>query len=167
MSLVIVGAIGLLAALLQIGPLSLFTLDPLAVPVLPVALIVGWGTVRDPGETWPALLLAPAVMGMVSQERIGVFVLALWPAAALAGIARRIDRDPAGNPARRLLAASLAAVGGAASYGALLTLASGQWRQLVGDAGPLVTATLLTALLAIAVALAVWPWRPRPRGLFG
>lgn len=166
MSLVVVGAIGVVVALVQIGPLSLFTLDPLALPVLPVALVAGWAAVREPGETWPALLLAPVVMGAVSQERVGVFVLAFWPAAALAVITRRIDRDPVGNAVRRLLAAALAATGGVVSYAALLTLSSGSWRQLTRDVAPLATATILTAALATAVALAVWPWRPRPRGLF-
>jgi hypothetical protein len=165
-SLLLVGAVAVLAALVQIGPLSLFTLHPLAVPLLPVAVIAGWAAVRRPGETWPALLLAPVVMGSVSQVPIGLFVVALWPAAALAALTRRIDRDPVGNAARRLPAAALAAVGAVAWYSALLALAAGRPRTLLVDPLAVSAAALATALIAAAVALAVWPWRPRPRGLF-
>ncbi len=166
MSLAIITVLSILAALVQVGPLSLLTLDPLAIPLLPVALVAGWAAVRAPGETAPALLLAPVVMGAVSQAPVGVFVLACWPAAALAAATRRIDRDPVGSSARRMLAAALAGAGGAACYSVLLALAAGRPRALIGDPGGMILAAALTAALATAVALAVWPWRPRPRGLF-
>ncbi len=166
MSAVAIAVIAVFAALVQIGPLSLLTLDPLSVPLLPIALIAGWAAVRHPGETWPALLLAPLVMGSVSQAPVGLFILAVWPAAALAALTRRIDRDPVGNSGRRLVAAAIAAVGGAAWYSALLALGAGRPRALLLDPGGVAAAAVVTGVLAMAVALALWPWRPRPRGLF-
>jgi hypothetical protein len=165
-STIAIAVIAVVAALVQIGPLSLFTLDPLAVPLLPVALVAGWAAVRRPGETWPALLLAPMVLGSVSQAPVGLFVLAVWPAAALAALMRRIDRDPVGNAGRRLLAAGLAAIGGAAWYGGLLAVAAGRPHALLLDSGGVAAAVIATGMLAMTVALALWPWRPRPRGLF-
>jgi hypothetical protein len=105
-------------------------------------------------------------MGSVSQTPIGLFVLAVWPAAALAALTRRLDRDPVGSWTRRLPAAALAAIGGVIWYSALLAFGAGQPRALLLDPGAVVAAAIVTALLATMVALAVWPWRPRPRGLF-
>ena len=161
-----VAALAVAAALVQVGPLSLFTVDAIASPLLPIAVVAGWGVARRADETWLALLLAPVVFGAVSQDRVGVFVIALWPTAAFALLARQSDRDPAGYTPRRLVAAAAAAAAGAACYVTLLAVAGGHVASIATQARTILVAIAITAVAATAVAVAVWPWRPRRRGLF-
>lgn len=166
MSAVLVAALAVAAALVQIGPLALLTQHAIAAPVLPVAIIAGWGVARRAEETWLALLLVPVVFGAASQDRVGVFVLALWPTAVLALLAHRLDGKPAGRISRRLAGASLAAAAGALCYVAMVSASGGHISLVTAEAFGLALATAVTALAAAACAAAVWPWRPRPRGLF-
>jgi len=165
-SVLLVAALALAAALAQVGPLSLLAREPMAAPLLPVALVAGWGVGRLPGETWPVLLVAGVVFGAVSEERVGLFVLALAPAAVFTLAARAADRDPRGLLGRRLAGAAAAAAAGALVYGSLLAIAGGHAGAVPDSARALATGAALTALLAAAGALVLWPWRPRPRGLF-
>ena len=153
-----------------------------AAPLLPVALVAAWGAARDPIEVAPALVVAAAALGAVSTERVGWFLLALLPTAALAVTARALprrapwgrgrsalDARSAGEspPADVALRAAAAAAVGAAAYLALLALASGR-PALLSALGPsIVGAAAWSAALADALALLLRPLRPRRRGLFG
>ena len=73
-------ALTLAAAPVQAAITTALFRDPLAAPVLPVALIAGWAVMRDVRETWPALILPAVVLGVTSEERVGWFLLSMLPA---------------------------------------------------------------------------------------
>lgn len=161
-----------LAAVVQIGAVPPAFHDRLGSPVLPVALIAAWAVMRDPREVWPALLVAGVLLGVVSEARVGSYVLALLPAVAagmvLAAAGDRRDRAAASGP-RRLAAASVSGAVGAVAYVAVLALSGGTWAALPREAGA-IGAILLgaawTGTMAIAIAAALWPLRQRGAGLF-
>lgn len=140
--------------------------DPLAAPVLPVALIAGWAVMRRVEETWPALILPAIVLGATSEERAGWFLIALLPAPvfAIAGV-RRLKPRVSGM-GRRLLTAAAIGAGGACAYAAVLGLAGGVIADLPRHASALLAAMAMSAVLATLAALAFWPLRRRERGLF-
>ena len=160
MTAVALAALALAAALVQLGVVPAFFLDAAAVPLLPVALIAAWSAVRDPDETWPVLLVAPAALGVASQDRVGAFLLALLPAAALVAVAGRL------RGVRRLAAAPVAGGVGGALYLAVLTAAAGEGGAIFSDAGSYLVAALWTALATALLTLALTPARPREQRAF-
>jgi hypothetical protein len=163
---VIVGAVGVMAAvaaLLQLAAVPSLFADGAVAPLLPVALISAWAAARDGNETWPVLLVVPVALGVVSEERVGWFMLALLPSAALASFMRQTDGV---SGVRRFVRAPLAAAAGAVLYLSLLTLAAGRPAALADAAGSYALAALWTAAAAALLAAALWPLQPRPRGLF-
>lgn len=167
MMLAVLTVLGALAALAQLGVLPLLFLDPLTQPLLPVALVAGWCLVRGPSEAWPTLLLAPVLLGVLSEERVGWFVLALLPTAVAAVVLLHLGRDTAAHAPRRLASAACVGALGAACHASVLALASGRPLLLLEAAEGLAMAACVTAALSALVAAAVWPTRPRARGLFG
>lgn len=156
----------LLSAPVQAAITTALFRDPLAAPVLPVALIAGWAVMRNAEETWPALFLPAILLGAASEERMGWFLIALLPAPALAaaGVAR-IRPRVTGITRRLVIAGSVAALA-ALAYATVLSAAGGVLGHLGASAGGLLVAAAGSALLAMLAALAFWPLRPRERGLF-
>lgn len=162
MTRVALAALALLASLLQAGALPALFFDPSAAPLLPVALLAAWGALRGPDELWPALLVAPLPLALLSEERLGWFLLALLPTAAML-VHRRPQPDTPGQFAR----APLVAAPGAFAYLGLLWLAAGDVRGLPGALATLLGAAFLTAAAAALFAALLWPLRARRApGLF-
>ena len=156
MSRVLLLGLALGAVLLQLGAVpALF--GTAAAPLLPVALLAAWGSVRPANEVWGALLVTPVALGLASEQRVGWFMLALLPTAAL------LLAAPPADGTRRLGRASLAAGAGALCYLVLLTLAGGRPGELAAASGAITRASLGTALLASAAALALSPLASRQR----
>ncbi|MDA0271165.1 MAG: hypothetical protein O2798_06510 [Chloroflexi bacterium] len=155
-----------LAALVQGAAAPMLFVEPVAAPVLPAALIAAWAVMRGPDEAWPALLLPAVILGALSDERAGWFLIAMLPAPALGAlIAARARRTGAGITRRSLWAAMAAAVA-ALAYGLVLALAAGVLAEVPHLAAPVVGGMLLTALVTLLAAPLVWPLRQRERGLF-
>lgn len=155
-------ALALAASLLQAGALPALFFDPSAAPLLPVALLAAWGALRGPDDLWPALLVAPLPLALLSEERLGWFLLALLPTAALL-----FRHRPEPDTAAQFVRAPLVAAAGALSYLALLWLAAGDVRGLPGALATLLGAAVLTALAAALFAALLWPLRARRApGLF-
>jgi len=159
-------ALTLAAAPVQAAITTALFRDPLAAPVLPVALIAAWAVMRDVRETWPALILPAVVLGVASEERVGWFLLAMLPAPAIAVVATRAIRPRVTGVWRRLLIAAGVAAGAAVLYATLLSVGGGVTDQLGGSASAIVGSAMLSAALAVVAAVAFWPLRPRERGLF-
>jgi len=140
--------------------------DPIATPVVPVALIAAWASMRRVEETWPAILLPAIALGATSEERAGWFLLALLPAPALALLGTRRLRPRVTGIGRRLAVAATVAAAGACAYVVLLSAAGGVLTDLPAHAAALLAAAAGSAFLALLVALALWPLRRRDRGLF-
>lgn len=156
----------LLSAPVQTAITTALFRDPLATPVLPVALIAAWASMRRVEETWPAVLLPAIVLGATSEERAGWFLLALLPAPALALAGSRRLRPRVSGIGRRLTVAATVGAGAACAYVTLLSLAGGVVRDLPAHAPAILAAAAGSALLAALAALALWPLRRRERGLF-
>jgi hypothetical protein len=155
-----------LSALVQGAAAPMLFVEPLAAPVLPAALIAAWAVMRGADEAWPALLLPAVILGTLSDERAGWFLIAMLPAPALGMlIAARAKRTGAGMTRRALWAASAAAVA-ALAHGLVLALAGGVVAEVPRIAAPVVGGVLLTALAALLLAPLMWPLRTRERGLF-
>lgn len=151
-----------LASLLQAGALPALFFDPSGAPLLPVALVAAWGALRGPEEVWPALLVAPLPLALLSEERLGWFVLALLPTAALL-----VHRRPAPGTPGQFARAPLVAALGALAYLALLWLGAGDVRGLPGATATILGTALLTAAVAAVFAALLWPLRTRRApGLF-
>ena len=154
------------AALVQAAAGPALFAHPLAAPVLPAAIVVAWAAMRGPEETWAALPLPAVVMGALSDERAGWFLIALLPAPLLGmAVARRARRTGAGL-VRRVAWSAGAAGGAALCYGLVLVLAAGVLRDLPAATGDVAAGVLLTGLLGAPLALLAWPARRRERGLF-
>lgn len=151
--------LALAASLLQLGAIPAFFLDGVAAPLLPVALIAAWATLRGDGDAWPALLIAAVVLGVASQLRVGWFLLALLPTAVLSAAAVRQVAS------RRLVFVPVTAAAGAIAYLAVLALAAGSPAAVLLPR-EMFFAAAWTATAAVVVGLALWPFHPRPRGLF-
>lgn len=156
----VVALLALGAALLQIGAIPAVAFDATAAPLVPIALLAAWGTVRDPAEVWPAFLLVAIAFGVASEQRVGWYLLALLPTAALL-------LTPARRTSLAILArAPLAAAAGAWVYLALLLVAAGDAEAIPTLALDLVIAALWTGVLAALLALTLWPLRGGRQGLF-
>ena len=162
MTRALLAAFALGASLVQVGALPALFLNAAAAPLLPVALVAAWGTMRDPDEVWPALLLAPLPLGVASEERLGWFLLALLPTAALLFLHRS---PPEGL--HRLGRAPLAAAFGTLAYLVLLWVAAGEVRALPSATGLILGSAVMTGAIAALLAAALWPVRTRRApGLF-
>lgn len=166
MTYLIAAAVALIFALVQASAVPLLFLDPIALPSLPIALIAAWAIAREPREVVPGLLIVGIVLGVLSSERAGWFVLALLPAAAAAVPLEPLLARPEGAPPRWLIAGGVAAIG-VVVYTGLLALAGGVIAQLPGAGNELLGAALVTAALAIPMAAILARTRTRDTGLFG
>lgn len=140
--------------------------EPLAAPVLPAILVGAWAAVRRPEETWPAILLPAIVLGAMSEQRVGWFLLALLPAPLIASIAVRRFRPRVTGFTRRALVGSAAAAGGAIAYGLVLLISASMAGEIGASLGALLGSAILTGTIALVATCCLWPLRPRQRGLF-
>jgi hypothetical protein len=152
---VILAWLALVASLVQVGAIPSLFLDTATAPLLPVAVIAAWGAVRGPDDLWAGILVAPLPLALASEERVGWFLLALLPTAALL-----LRRPPPDTP-HQLLRAPLAAALGSLAYLVVLFCAGGAAPALPGAASSLLGAATLTALVAALFALVLWPARTR------
>jgi hypothetical protein len=163
----IAAALALLAALLQVSFVPMLWSEPLGAPVLPVAAVAAWTAARGPRELWPALVLAPVLLGTASVERVGWFLLALLPAATAPAALRAHDESRFVTLAGRCMLAAAAAGFGAAFHSTLLTIAGGQATTLAAAVGTLGAGAIWTAALALLIAAALPVSRTRAAaGLF-
>lgn len=161
MTRAVLALLAVVASLMQVGAIPTLFLEPSAAPVLPIALLAAWGIMRSPEEVWPALLLAPLPLGLASDERLGWFLLALLPTAAL--LVRGSPPESAQKLGRVPVAAGLGTVG----YLVLLWVAAGEAGTLPRSAPTIAGAAVMTALLATLLAMLFWPVRVRRApGLF-
>ena len=165
MTRAIAAVIAVLFTLLQASAVPLLFLDPIASPSLPIALIAAWAIARDPREVAPALLLTGIILGVLSAERVGWFVLALVPAAAVALPLEPLLARPEGAPPRWLVAGGVAALS-VVFYTALLAVAGGAAAEVSNAGNALLGAALVTAALAIPMAAILVRTRAREAGLF-
>ncbi|MCK9487473.1 MAG: hypothetical protein M0R73_12370 [Dehalococcoidia bacterium] len=163
----------LLVAPVQAAIATALVRDPLAAPVLPVALIAAWAVTRGGTgdhegcpEIWPAILLPAVVLGAASEERMGWFLLALLPAPALAAVGAARIRPRVTGFGRRLGIATGVAALGAMSYAVVLAVAAGLATDLPASSPSLLATGLGSAGLAAVAMLAFWPLRRRERSLF-
>lgn len=162
MSRLVLLLVALAASLVQVGVVPAFVFTSAAAPLLPVALLAAWGAVRGTDDLWLALLAVAGILGVLSEERVGWYLLALLPTAVLLLVAQQ----PGEPKFHRIAHAPITAALGAWAYLALLFLASGRLEALPDTGIEALTAAGTTALLATVFALALWPLRGRPRGLF-
>ncbi len=161
MTWLLAAALGAGAALVQLGAAPALFGEQRAAPVLPLALIAGWGAVRGLPEATPAAVLAALTLGVASEERAGWFLLAMVPTAALLLPAAALP------PSRQLLLAPLVAAVGAIAYQGLLFVSAGEATSFFADRALLWSAALWSGAAAAALAALCWPLRPRaPAGLF-
>lgn len=153
-------------ALVQAGAAPALFADPLAAPVLPAILLVAWAAQRGPEECWPALIAPAVILGVLSDERAGWFLVALLPAPLLGLIVMRRARRTGAGALRRALWSAGAAGLAALLYGGILTLAAGVARDLPASTAEAMAGVLLSAMLGAGLAFAAWPLRRRERGLF-
>lgn len=154
------------AAILQVGAVPAAFNQPLASPVLPVALLAGWAATRHPREAWPVPLAAAVVLGTVSEGRVGVFVLALLPGLALATLARLRERRGEGTASRRLALAAVAGAGGTLGYVVLLAAVAGTASTLPAALPWILAGMAWTAVVATLLAALLWRVRSDSGGLF-
>lgn len=149
--------VGAASALVQGGPLAALG-DAGAALAIPGALAAGWAAIRGPREAIALVFTAAAVLGVLSEARVGLFALALLPAVA-GGMLTSADL-----PGRRTrsLRAALAGWFGAAFYALLLLLTAG-----VAPTGPSMAWGLAASgALAGLTCLLLFPLRPHDRRLF-
>jgi hypothetical protein len=156
--------LGIGAAVLQLALQQAFAAIAPVLPLLPVALIAAWGTMRGSSDIWLALPVAGSALGLASEQRVGWFLLALLPTAAFLLAPATIG----GNAvcARRVARASTVGALGTAAYVVTLFLAARDGDGLRGEMLALAVASIGTAVVAACCALALWPLRARPRRLF-
>ncbi len=158
--------LALAAAPFQAAITTALVRDPLAAPVLPVALVAAWAAMRKPEETWPAILLPAVVLGVASEERIGWFLIALLPAPLVASFAVRRFRPKVTGFWRRVLTAGGAGALAAVLYACTLAVVGGIGGELPERSGALLAAAVVSGAISLVVAACFWPLRPRQRGLF-
>ena len=163
--------LGVGAALMQLGATPIWIDQPLAAPVLPLAVIAGWGAARGLGEAVPAAFLAAVVLGVASEERAGWFLLAMLPTAALLLPAAALRHW------ERLLLAPVAATLGVLVFQAMLRFSSGLGALSAQQQNELFEGAAWSAAAAFALAAILaggaWALRRGPapdptaqRGLF-
>ena len=129
--------------------------------VLPIALIAAWGVLRGVDEV---MLAAPAIavpLGVMSQERIGWFVIATLPLLLALVVARRSDERM-----RSVVLGAAIAGSGSAAFGLVLLLIAGHPRTLSSEVPTLLATAGATALCAGISVLLLWRWRAHTSGLF-
>jgi hypothetical protein len=157
--------LGVLAALVQAAVVPTFYLDAWAAPVPACALIAGWAAARRPEETWGIAVAGAVVLGVVSVERSGWFLLAMLPTVGVAMLLTEVSPNNRGFSVR-VTRATATAVAGTLAYIATLALASASGDLLLEETPGLVIAALGTGLLAAVVLVAMLPFRRRTEGLF-
>ena len=157
--------VGAAAALLQTAVLPTLFLDAWATPLLPAALVAAWAATRRPEETWTIVLVAALILGVMSRERAGWFLLALLPSV---GIAVSLDAlaPRHRNFGARLGRAVATALAGTICYVTILAIASGNGGALATTGPQIAAAGLGTMVLATLGVIALAPLRARPAGLF-
>lgn len=153
------------AALIQTAVLPAFYLNAWAAPVPACALIAAWAAVKRPQDTWPLAVAGALVLGVISVERSGWFLLAFLPTVAATIAVAEVSREHRGFAAR-LGRATAAALVGTIGYIAMLTLASTGGRLLLERAPDLLTAAVATSVLAAVIVALMLPLRERSTGLF-
>ena len=153
------------ASFLQIAALPLLTSDPWAMPLLPVALLAAWSVNRSDDESWPALLPAALLLGVVSTQRVGWFLVALLPVALLGAALAQPGIDEERGLLWRLPATAGLAGAGSLAYVLLLATVGSELGSLASAAPAIAGATLATSAIAAALAPLVQPRRQR-HGLF-
>ena len=159
-------ALAVALAIVQVGAVPAAFAQPLAAPVLPIALLAGWSAIRRPREAWPVPVAAAIVLGAVSEARVGVFVLALLPALVIVTLVRLRERRGEGTALRRLALAAVAGGVGALCYVAFLSAADRNVVALTHAVPSLFIGMLWTGLLAMIVGAALWRVRTSSGGLF-
>lgn len=158
--------LAVMASILQVGAVPAAFGQPLAAPVLPVALLAGWAAIRRPREAWPAPLAAAAVLGTVSDLRVGAFLLALLPVLAIATAVRLRERRGEATALRRLALAAVAGSLGTACYVLILSFAAGTAPALSEGIVALLKGMACTAAIATILAAMMWRLRTDSGGLF-
>ena len=153
------------ASFLQVTLVPLLFLDPWSAPLLPVALVAAWSVNRSQDEAWPALLPSALLLGVVSTQRVGWFLVALLP-VALAGAAMAQTRaDEEHGLLWRLPATASVAGLGALGYLLALAIVSGELVVLAAAAPAVVVSVLGSSALATTLTPLLRP-RQRRHGLF-
>lgn len=129
--------------------------------VLPLALIAAWGVVRGADEVMLALPAAAIPLGVMSEERVGWFIVAALPLLVALLL---INRGEAFARAAGIAAAVASA--GSIVFGLVLLLVGGRVRAVPHEAVPLLLAACAAALLASIAAGVLWRWRTQSRRLF-
>jgi len=154
--------IAVIASLVQVAVVPAVLPGAAAVPLLPLAILAAWGSVRSASEVCIALVAVAIVLGVSSQERVGWYLLACAPLAAALLLAPEREAW-----SRRLVRAPIAAGLGACAYAALLLVAAGRVRALPGETFAIGGAALMTAAIAALCVTVLLPWRARSvAGLF-
>src|SRR5437868_12808735 len=77
----LLGVAVFLTALVQVAVVPAFVFQPAAAPLLPLALLAGWGALRGVNEVWPSLPVAALTLSLASSEGSGWLLLAVLPTA--------------------------------------------------------------------------------------
>lgn len=156
---------GAAASLIQITVLPQLFFDAWTTPFLPAALVATWSATRKPIETWGITLISALILGVMSSERAGWFLLALLP---ISFIAVSLDELTARNQnlTTRIGRAGATALTGTLSYVLILTIVAGKGSLLVAVGPQIAMACLGTMALTTVGVLALNPFRKRPVGLF-
>lgn len=159
MIIAVMTLIGFMTALLQIGAVP--TLFPTGTePLLPIALMLAWAALRDVDETWPIPLMVSLTLGVASQERVGWFMIAFLPTAALAlAMGHRAYQF-------RLSLAPVSAGVAAILYLKILTITSGHRSSFTTSVSSDLTVALWTAVVAAILVGVLYPIRNREWSLF-
>jgi hypothetical protein len=154
---------GLIAALFQLALVPAVTSNGWAAPVLPCAVVAAWAASRRPEAATLIALTSALVLGVISVERAGWFLVALLPAV---GVAMLLDAlvPAARNLPARVARAAAGAAAGTLGYLATLALAGGHVGALVDAGSDVAGAATITALIAAVVVVALSPLRPRAPG---
>jgi hypothetical protein len=149
----------------QVTLVPLLFLDPWSAPLLPVALVAAWSVNRSQDEAWPALLPSALLLGVLSTQRVGWFLVALLPVALAGAAMAQTQADKEQRLLWRLPAT--ASVAGLGTLGYLLTLAivSDELIALAAAAPAVVCSVLGSSALATTLTPLLRP-RRRRHGLF-
>ena len=154
---------GLVAALFQVALIPAFVSDGWAAPVLPCAVVAAWAASRRPEAATLIALTSALVLGAISVERAGWFLIALLPAVGTAMLLDTLAPAARNLPARIVRAAASAAAG-TLGYLATLALAGGHLGSLAGAVSDAAGAAMGTALLAVIFVVLLGPLPTRAPG---
>lgn len=154
---------GLVAALFQVALVPAVASNGWAAPVLPCAVVAAWAVSRRPEAATLVALTSALVLGAISVERAGWFLVALLPAVGLAMLLDALAPAARNLPARVARAAAGAAAG-TLGYLATLALAGGHLGALIAASSDAAGAAAMTALVATVLVVVLSPLRPRAPG---